>query len=223
MAYSAVVLRILLNLGYHRFNRQMMTMKRSLVAAFLICSGCAPQQRERPAPADSARRAFGDTAAAMLLDTTLYEMRAHLFVKVPNPSDPESQIRDSVVPHAGAPGPHSLDGKIYAELGVLQDLLGRSVPVRVDTARDHVFVGNPPVLLMGHQHGDAMYVPVKLFARQFGAYTDVGCTFASCAHIWPRSIIDFMIQHGAIGGAGILEGHAEGIVRNIDVTRLPTG
>jgi hypothetical protein len=68
-----------------------------------------------------------------------------------------------------------------------------------------------------------MFVPVKLFARQFGAYTDVGCTFASCAHVWPRAIIDFMIREGATGGAGILEGHAEGIVRNIDVTRLPTG
>ena len=125
--------------------------------------------------------------------------------------------------HPTNPGPHSLDGKIYAELGVLRSLLGSAAAVRVDTVRDHVFVGSPPVLLVGHQHGEAMYVPVKLFARQFGAYADIGCTFASCAHIWPRSIIDFMVQQGAIGGAGILEGHAEGIVRNIDVTKLPTG
>jgi hypothetical protein len=194
----------------------------SLALVAVISVACA-QERERPSRADSARRAFGETAAAMILDTMLYEMRAHLFVKVPNPSDPEAQIRDSMVPHPSSPGPHSLDGKIYAELGTLQALFGGAVAVRVDTARDHVFLGNPPVLLIGHQHGDDMYVPVKLFARQFGAYTDIGCTFASCAHIWPRSIIDFMVKGGAIGGAGILEGHAEGIVKDIDVTRLPTG
>ena len=198
-------------------------MKRLLTLALIGLAACSPQQRERPSRTDSARRAFGDTAAAMLLDTMLYEMRAHLFVKVPDPNDAESPIRDSLVPHPPSPGPHSLDGKIYAELDVLQDLFGRSVPVRVDTTRGHVFVGTPPVLLIGHMHGTAMYVPVKLFARQYGAYTDVGCTFASCANIWPRSIIDFMIKQGAIGGAGILEGHAEGIVRNIDVTKLPTG
>ncbi len=197
---------------------------RTLTLAFLcVLAACTSQRHGRPARADSARRAFGDTAAAMLLDTTLYEMRAHLFVKVPSPDDPESPIRDSVVPHPSNPGPHSLDGKIYAELSVLQSLMGHGVPVRVDTVQDHVFVGQPPVLLFGHRHGDAMYVPVKLFARQFGAFTDVGCTFASCAHIWPRAIIDFMVTQGAIGGSGILEGHAEGIVRNIDVTKRPTG
>jgi hypothetical protein len=187
-------------------------------------TACVSEQRDRPAPADSAWAAFGQTAAAMLLDTVRYEMRASLFVKVPaTPDDPEAVLRDSIVPHPPPPGPHSLDGKVYAELGVLRSLLGDARPIRVDTARDHVFIGTPPVLLIGHKHGDAMYVPVKLFARQYGAYTDIGCTFASCAHVWPRSIIDFMIREGAIGGAGILEGHAEGIVRNIDVTRLPTG
>jgi hypothetical protein len=198
-------------------------MKTLAIVLALVLVGCTSQGRARPARADSARRAFGDSAAAMLLDTTLYEMRAHLFVKVPSPSDAESPIGDSVVPHPSSPGPHSLDGKIYADLAVLRTLLGDAVPVTVDTARDHVFVGTPPVLLIGHQHGDAMYVPVKLFARQFGAFTDIGCTFASCAHIWPRSIIELMLRQGAIGGAGILEGHAEGIVKDVDVTKLPTG
>jgi hypothetical protein len=195
-----------------------------IAAALTSLTACTSEQRQRPSPPDSARVAFGATAAAMLLDTVRYEMRASLFVKVPaTPDDPEAVLRDSVVPHPPPPGPHSLDGKIYAELAVLRSLLGDTQPIRVDTAREHVFIGSPPVLLIGHRHGDAMYVPVKLFARQFGAYTDIGCTFASCAHIWPRPIIDFMIREGAIGGAGILEGHAEGIVRNIDVTRLPTG
>ena len=106
---------------------------------------------------------------------------------------------------------------------VVRRLLGGDVPVRVDSARNHVFVGSPPVLLVAHRHGDAVYVPVKLFARQFGAYTDIGCTLANCGHIWPRDIIEYMRRTGAVGGTGMLEGHAEGIVRNIDVTKLPTG
>jgi hypothetical protein len=68
-----------------------------------------------------------------------------------------------------------------------------------------------------------MYVPVKLFARQYGAYTDITCTLANCGNIWPRSVLELMTKRGAIGATGILEAHAEGIVRNIDVTRLPSG
>lgn len=200
-------------------------MKQHFPLVLALLGACTTQAREdAPVTADSARRAFADTVAAMVLDTTLFELRGHLFVKVENPDkDDESPLVDREVPHPSNPGPHTMDGKLYAELETLRSLLGRHVAVRVDTARDHVFVGNPPVLLVGHQHGDAMYVPVKLFARQFGAYTDVGCTLANCGHIWPRDVIEFMRGLGAIGGAGILEGHAEGIVRDVDVTRLPTG
>jgi hypothetical protein len=191
------------------------------VAAFAACTTASQQDVARP---DSARRAFADTVAAMVLDDHLFELRAHLFVKIPNPNrDDESPLADREVPHPSAPGPHTMDGKLYAELGVLQGLFGRSLPIRVDTAREHVFVGSPPVLLIAHRHGDAIYVPVKLFARQFGAYTDIGCTLANCAHIWPREVIEHMRGLGATGGAGMIEGHAEGIVKNVDVTRPPTG
>lgn len=201
---------------------------RYLACLLAAAVACARSESDSPGaartPQDSTRRAFADTIAALLLDSTFLELRAHLFVKIPNPDrQDESPLADREVPHPPEPGPHLMDGKLYAELGVLQDLLGRDVAVRVDTVRDHVFVGSPPVLLVAHQHGDATYVPVKLFARQFGAYTDIGCTVANCAHIWPRSVIDLMRRAGAIGGAGMLEGHAEGIVKNIDVTKLPTG
>ncbi|MGH7637753.1 MAG: hypothetical protein ACREOK_08875 [Gemmatimonadaceae bacterium] len=200
-------------------------MRERFVVFLALVAACTTQAREDASAApDSARRAFADTVAALVLDTTLFELRGHLFVKIENPNkDDESPLVDREVPHPSSPGPHTMDGKLYADLEALRQLLGRDAPVRVDTARDHVFVGNPPVLLVSHQHGDAMYVPVKLFARQFGAYTDIGCTLANCGHIWPRDVIEFMRSQGAIGGAGILEGHAEGIVRDVDVTRLPTG
>lgn len=191
----------------------------------LALVACSTQSRDAALPDSlAARRALADTVAALMLDNQLLELRGHLFVKIENPNrDDESPLADREIPHPANPGPHTMDGKLYAELETLRDLLGRHIPVRVDTARDHVFVGGPPVLLVGHQHGDAMYVPVKLFARQFGAYTDVGCTLANCGHIWPREVIDLMRRQGAIGGAGILEGHAEGLVRDVDVTKLPTG
>jgi hypothetical protein len=197
----------------------------SLCASLVLAAACsAPSEQVRPTQSDSTRRAFADTLTALMLDDQMLELRGHLFVKIENPNkDDESPLVDREVMHPPHPGPHTMDGKLYAELETLRDLLGRDIPVRVDTARDHVFVGNPPVLLIAHQHGDAMYVPVKLFARQFGAYTDIGCTLANCGHIWRRDVIDFMRRQGAIGGAGILEGHAEGIVREVDVTKLPTG
>ena len=192
----------------------------ALALTMAACSQPATNQTPR---ADSARRAFADTVAATLLDTTLYELRAQLYVKIINPNrDDESPLADQAVSHPPLPGPHNLDGKLYAELGVLRKLLGDSVPIRVDTVRDHVFVGQSPVLLISHRHGDATYVPVKLFARQYGAYADIGCTLANCAFIWPKSIIEQMASRGAIG-AGVLEGFAEGIVKGVDVTRLPSG
>lgn len=195
---------------------------RYLVLA-LVASACAAPV---PAPpkGDSARQAFGDTVAAMLLDTTLYELRGHLFVKIPNPNrDDESPLADQRFVHPATPGPHTLDGKLYAELGALQSFFGSTLPVSVDTTYDRVYVGSPPVLLMGHKHDGKMYVPVKLFARQYGAYTDIGCTPANCGHIWPRAVIELMVREGFVHGTGILEGHAEGIVKNIDVTKRPSG
>jgi hypothetical protein len=191
----------------------------------LALVACSTQSRDVALPdSQAARRAFADTLAALMLDDRMLELRGHLFVKIENPDKgDESPIVDREIPHPANPGPHTMDGKLYAELETLRELLGRNIPVRVDTVRDHVFVGSPPVLLIAHQHGDAMYVPVKLFARQFGAYTDIGCSVANCGHIWTRDVIDFLRRQGAIGGAGILEGHAEGIVRDVDVTKLPTG
>ena len=192
----------------------------ALAASIGACNQPAPVQMAR---SDSARRAFSDTVAATLLDTTLYELRGQLYVKIINPNkDDESPLADQAVPHPVQPGPHTLDGKLYAEIGVLRALLGDNLPVRLDTAREHVFVGEPPVLLISHRHGGATYVPVKLFARQYGAYADIGCTLANCGYIWPRSIIEQMATRGVIG-TGVLEGFAEGIIKGVDVTRLPSG
>lgn len=132
---------------------------------------------------DSAAAAFGDTVAAMLLDTDLFELRGNLWMKVRNPNrDDESPLADREIAHP-----------------------------------------RPPVLIHGHRHGDDLYVPVKLFARQYGAFVDVTCTLANCGSIWTPDILRFMADSGPSGSTGMVEAHAEGLVRGLDVRKLPSG
>ena len=182
----------------------------------------ATTPRERPSRDDSAAAAFGDSVAAMLLDTNLHELRGHLSVKIVNPNrDDESPLADRDVEHPAAPGPHTYDGKLVAEIGALRALLGDSLPISIEG--DRVFIGRPERLILGHLHGDALYVPVKLFARLYGVYVDIGCPLANCGTIWPRAIMERMRDSGNTGGSGVLEGHAEGLLNRVDVRNLPRG
>lgn len=195
-------------------------MHRFLIAACLIGACASPRQ---PESGDSARVAFARTVDSLLLDTEQHEIRAVLMVKVPNTViGDESPLIDQPFRHDAEPGPHTLNGTLYAEIGALRRLLGDGLPVEI--REDRVFVGrNPEVIVFGHRHGDAMFVPVKLFARQYGAYVDIGCTLANCGFIWTRPMIEHMKHMGMTGGSGMLEGHAEGIVSGVNVRRLPTG
>lgn len=196
-------------------------MRLAYAAVAWILLGCAESPRA-PAP-DSARSAFLAAVDSLLLDTERHEMRAVLTVKVPDPNDAESPIRDSVVPHPPAPGPHTLSGRVYAEIGVLRKLLGEATPVEIDTVNHRVYAGgSPEALLMAHPHGGAWYVDVKLFARQYGAYVDVDCTMGTCAHVWPRPILTEMKRINLIG-SGLTEAQAEGLITGINVRKLPTG
>ena len=100
-------------------------MRQCFVVVFAVLAACTTQSREDASvTADSARRAFADTVAAMVIDTTLFELRGHLFVKIENPNkDDESPLADREVPHPSNPGPHTMDGKLYAELETLRALL----------------------------------------------------------------------------------------------------
>ena len=174
------------------------------------------------APEDSATRvrAFTREMAGLLLDSHLYEMRATLAVKRVNP-DPhdESPLRDEIVTSGPAPGPHTMDGKVYAEIDVLQAILAPGGARKIEG--DRVYVGNPEVLVLGHRHGDALFVPVKLYARQFGAYVDVGGTMGTMATIWTPEILRYAKRVGLNQSAGLLEGYAEGIVDSVNVRADP--
>ena len=202
---------------------------RILIGAFLAVTACggAPdgggKQAADSAHPDSARADFGTQAATLLLDTELHELRGQLSVKVrnTNPNDPEAPLVDRPVPHPVSPGPHTYLGVMHAEIGALRTLLGDTIPISIE--EDRVFAGRPEMLILGHRHGSDLYVPVRLFARVFGAYVRTHCPLANCADIWPRDILLHMRRTGYLHSAGVLEGLLEGLVDSVNVRQLPRG
>ena len=180
-----------------------------------------PVSGQVPTVADERRRAASELAS-LLLDTPLHELRATLAFKIRNPDrHDESPLRDSILPPGPAPGTHQFDGTVFAELTTLRRILPSGPRVRVEG--DVVFVGEPEVLIHGHRHGDALFVPVKLFARQFGAYTDVTGTLSTMAIVWTPQILRFMRAEGPRGSTGLLEAYAEGLIDSVDVRARPEG
>ena len=203
-----------------------------VVALIALLAACRPDgaperasesaASHRQPDADSARRAFGDATVEQLLDTHLHELRGQLSVKERNPNrDDESPLVDRDITAGAAPGPHTYLGVLHAELGTLRTVLGDTLPVSVDGER--VYVGRPEVLVLGHRHGDALFVPVKLFARPYGAYVRVNCPLANCGSIWRRDILLFMRRGGNVGSAGVIEGYVEGLIDSVDVRARPGG
>jgi hypothetical protein len=171
---------------------------------------------------DSERARAAAELAGLLLDTRLHELRASLAMKIRNPDrNDESPLRDSIPPPGPPPGPHQFDGTVFADLETLRRILPRGPRVRLEG--DAVFVGDPEVLIHGHRHGGALFVPVKLFARQFGAYTDVTGTLATTAIVWTPEILRYMRAEGPRGSTGLLEAHAEGLIDSVDVRARPDG
>lgn len=198
----------------------------AMLLAIASCSG--PGRRAEP-PSSGARDSiaavtrFTREMGALLLDTTRFEMRGTLAVKRVNPNrDDESPLSDEFLPGGAAPGPHTWDGVFYADLDVLRRLLDPSGRVHHSVEEERVFVGRPEVLIRGHRHGEALFVPVKLYARQLGAYVDVRGTLGTMAIVWTPEILAHSRRIGLTHSAGMIEGFAEGIVDSVDV-RAPYG
>jgi hypothetical protein len=190
---------------------------------FVLFAACSRETASRPmtqAPAPSPRERFGNEVAALLLDTELHELKATLHVAVVNPNrQDESPFAQNDVAHPAAPGPHSMNGVVHAGIDVLRPLLGNGPPIKVED--DRVYIGKPEVVVLGHRHGETLYVPVKLFARQFGAYVRITSTLATMATIWPREMLEDLRLHGSPQAPVLLEAHAEGLIRDLDVRKPP--
>ncbi|HEX6942589.1 MAG TPA: hypothetical protein VF128_06655 [Gemmatimonadaceae bacterium] len=207
----------------------MVSGSRPIVVIGLLALGCGVDSGETvdstiAAPGgDSARAAFARETASLLLDTQVHELRGQLTVKARNnnPNDPEAPLVDQPVPHPADPGPHTYLGVMHAEIGALRALLGDTVPVSIEGER--VFAGRPEVLLNGHRHGNDLYVPIRLFARVYGAYVRTHCPLANCADVWPRDILIHMRRTGYLHSAGVLDGYLEGLLDSVNVRKLPSG
>ena len=201
---------------------------RPVIGVLLLALACGVGSGETGdsaiAPAgDSARTAFAKDVDSLLLDTQIHELRGQLSVKArnTNPNDPEAPLVDRPVPHPADPGPHTYLGVMHAEIGALRTLLGDSVPVSIEG--EQVFAGHPEVLVLGHRHGNDLYVPIRLFARVYGAYVRTHCPLANCADVWPRDILLHMRRTGYLHSAGVLEGYLEGLLDSVNVRKLPKG
>ncbi len=204
-------------------------MHRLLALLLLLLVACgreqppaAPTATTPPtAPTPDPRQQYAAEVADLLLDTHLYELKGTLMVAEENPNRyDESPVAQRDVPHPTAPGPHTLNGVLYADVDVLRALLEIDEALKIE--EDRVYIGDPEVAILGHRHGGTLYVPVKLFARQFGAYVRISSTLATAATVWPRKTLEYMRHHGSPQAPVLLEAHAEGILRGIDV-RKPAG
>ena len=69
----------------------------------------------------AARAAFARTVDSLLLDTQVHEIAGTIMIKVPNPViGDESPLADQPFRHDAAPGPHTMNGTLYAEIGALR-------------------------------------------------------------------------------------------------------
>ena len=193
-------------------------------ASSTAISTAAPSTTIPPGLQDDAtrRQEFAKYINGELLDSELYEIKGQLTLAVKNPNrDDESPLAFQPVKHDASPGPHLMDGKLYADINVLRALLDPKKEVKVEG--DRVYLGKPEVLLIGHHHNETLYVPVKLFARQYGAYVDIGSTIANTGNIWPRETLQYMRLHGSPQASGLLEAWAEGIIKEPINVRAPAG
>lgn len=197
------------------------------------CSGGSGTEHPGRTPAGRAPSGSGEDSAArarfmaemakLLIDTTRFEMRGTLAVKRVNPNrDDESPLADELIQAGAPPGSHTYDGVFYADLEILRRLLDAQGRVRHSVEEERLYVGRPEVLIRGHRHGEALFVPVKLYARQFGAYVDIRGTLGTMAIVWTPEIIAHSKRIGLLHSAGVIEGFAEGLVESVDV-RAPYG
>jgi hypothetical protein len=149
-----------------------------------------------------------------LSDTLGTELRGRLHVQVLAPGvDEETPLVAQDLPSPSEPGPHTLDGVLHADLRVLRQLFGSGDELVVEAERVHFPAAG--VTLLGHWHGDALYVPVRLFARQYGAYARIWGALANDGVIWPREILEYWRENGPGGAAALLEAEAEGLISGI--------
>jgi hypothetical protein len=204
----------------------------TILLVLVVAAGCrgedppasgGEQAVPAPAPAPAAGEASRLAAAVeelFLSNASGTELRAQLFVQVLAPGESEeTPLVQLDLPSHSAPGPHTWEGVLHADLEVLRQLFASGSEIEVED--DMVHFPARGVTLLGHRHGDALYVPVRLFARQYGAYARIWGALANHGVIWPAEILHYWRDHGPGGAAALLEAEAEGLISGVHSSPKP--
>ncbi|HEX2092731.1 MAG TPA: hypothetical protein VHG28_10030 [Longimicrobiaceae bacterium] len=161
-----------------------------------LAAGCGGRSEKAPAPVPTATT----TAPAVLHYLASFDDEGVIQREIPSPS---------------APGPYFLDGVLYADAVALTGLLAPDTPVSLVDGT--LVVNGERTELPARRHGAAIYVPVRDFARRFGAYTFIRGNLGT---VWPRARL-CEYRPRADPRAPVFQGaEAEGLFEGCPATRL---
>jgi hypothetical protein len=129
-------------------------------------------------------------------------------VIAPEISEETPVVERRLSPAAGR-APFLRNDTLYAAADDLVRIL--SPGARVSLNAGQVVVNGRRMPVTGLEQSGALYVPVKAFARQLGAYARVNEVDGS-ATIWPRDALVYWKEHGPANAPVLMEAAAEGLI-----------
>jgi hypothetical protein len=182
----------------------------AMLALLVIGSSC---ERRQQAAADSSFGAVGlprppatDTPATIAHSGTAPELLYAVIAPEISEETPVIQRRLSTA--TGRP-PFLRNDTLYAAAEDLVPIL--SPGARVSLSDRVVVVNGRKWPVTGLEQNGAIYVPVKAFARQLGAYTLISEADGS-ATIWPHDVLIYWKKHGPGNAPVLQEAAAEGLL-----------
>lgn len=180
-----------------------------LVLLLLLGAGC---ERQQQAVDSSSGRAQAQVSAATPVPSAGAAKRRSpelLYVIIAPEISEETPVVDRrLSPAAGRPT-FLRNDTLYAAGDDLLPIL--SPGARISLSNGAVVVNSRRLPVTGFKQNGAVYVPVKVFARQFGAYTRVNDVDGS-ATIWPRDALIYWKEHGPANAPVLKDAAAEGLI-----------
>lgn len=132
-----------------------------------------------------------------------------LYVKVAPELSEETPVVEQRLPASPGREPYLRNDTLYAAAGDLVAVLRPGA--RVSLRNGRVLVDGRQAPFGGVERGGAVYVPVKAFAREFGAYVRVNPVDGS-ATLWPREALLYWREHGDPRAPVLREAVEEGLI-----------
>ena len=181
--------------------------------ALLLLLGAGCERQQQGVDDSSSGRAEGQVSAvppAPVAGAAKKTSPELLYVVIaPEISEETPVVERRLSPAAGRPT-FLRDDTLYAAGDDLLPIL--SPGARISLSNGAVVVNSRRLPVTGLEQNGAIYVPVKAFARQFGAYTRVNDVDGS-ATIWPRDALIYWKKHGPANAPVLKDAAAEGLIR----------